>query len=166
MLFQSLRNVHFTYQKAFVKNDDENMALRSVSVSRLFLCRGRGISPGWRLPALQILWEVEGKIKPSSRCQGGFRQKHMEMIYDVVIGSHFNKLPFLIGKLILYHPAPTPTLPWSKMVHHEMMPWRQCCMGILLIHQRGWIKQTLENTVEESYYCILSLYQSKIVFFR
>lgn len=70
------------------------MALRSVSpslsVSVLSVCRGRGISLGWRLPALQILCEVEGKIKPSSRCQEGCRLRHMEMIYGVVIVSHFN----------------------------------------------------------------------------
>lgn len=41
----------------------------SLCVSVSCLCRGRGISRGWRLPALQSLWEVEGKVKPSSRCQ-------------------------------------------------------------------------------------------------
>lgn len=106
MLFSSLYNEHLTCKNAFVHNDQDT-ALKSVTLrlSRslslsMCLCRGRGISPGWRLPALQILWEVEGKIKPSSRCQGQFGRRHMEMIYDVVIVLHFNSR-FLIWKLIL-----------------------------------------------------------------
>lgn len=87
--FQSFYNEHFTCKTDFVNNDQDTALIcvspPSLSVSVLSLCRGRGISLGWRQPALQNLWEVEGKIKPSSRCQGRCRWRHMEMIYDVVI---------------------------------------------------------------------------------
>lgn len=82
-----------------------HLSLHSLSPSLSCLHRGRGINLGWRLPALQNPWEVVGKIKPSSRCQGGFRWRNMKMIYDAVIVSHFNgcfPISSLIGKLIFY----------------------------------------------------------------
>lgn len=97
--FLSVRayNKHLTYKNAFV-NDELDMAVTSicpfvlcvcVCVSRRLFCRGKGISPGWRLPALQILLEVGGKIKPSSKCQNWFRQRDTKMIRNVMI-SHFS----------------------------------------------------------------------------
>lgn len=40
-----------------------------ISLSLISSCRGSGTNPGWRRPAPRTQPEVEGKIKPSSRCR-------------------------------------------------------------------------------------------------
>lgn len=93
ILMLILKFILWTHQprEYFCKQQSRHSSEISLpSVSVLCLCRGRGISQGWRLPALQNLWEVEGKIKPSSRCQGESRWRRMETIFDIMIVSHFN----------------------------------------------------------------------------
>lgn len=95
-------NEHLSHKNAFV-NIELDMTVTTICpfvvyvclcvctcVSCHLLCRGKGISPGWRRPALQILWEFGGKIKPSSKCQKWFRWRDTKMSHDAMIISHFS----------------------------------------------------------------------------
>lgn len=57
-----------------------------ISLSLISFCRGSGTNPGWRPPALRTQPEVEGKIKPSSRCR---RSSDGAIWEPFAVGSEF-----------------------------------------------------------------------------